>query len=95
MTPAPKLTEQQARAIAEQGLRLRNISYDEKTGLRARFDGLSTEVLGRKGEEIMLWTVSYLTAPNSFGFDQEMFFVDIDDSTAEILYIIGPREYIE
>lgn len=91
----PTQTEQQVLAIAEQGLRTRGIPYDETTGLRARFDGVSTEVLGHAGKEIMLWTVSYLTAPNPFGFDQEAFFIDIDDAAAEILYIIGPREYMQ
>lgn len=95
MPPKPTLTEQQVLAIAAQGLHARSIAYDETVGLRARFDGINTDVLGYKGKEIILWTVSYLTAPNDFGFEQEAFFVDIDDTTAEILYIIGPREYIK
>lgn len=95
MKDTPQLDEQQVQAIALEGLRLRGIAYDQEAGLSARFDGISTDVLGRKGEEVKLWTVSYLTESNPFGFDQETFFIDIDDATAEILYIIGPREFIE
>lgn len=92
MNTSPKLTETEVLLIAQQGLTTRIISYDEATGFKARYDGISNDLLGFEGQNISFWTVSYLTSPGFF--DQEMFFVKVSDDAGQVLYITGPREYI-
>lgn len=88
----PSLSEEEVLLLARQGLTARQITYDTATGLIARYDGLSSDLLGLEGQSISYWTISYLTSPGFF--DQEMFFIKLDDTSRKVLYIIGPREHI-
>ncbi|SHL84574.1 hypothetical protein [Hymenobacter psychrotolerans] len=92
MSSLPSLTEETVLQLAAQALADRQIAYDTTTGLQARYEGTSTGLLGFEGQPIRHWTVSFLTNPGFF--DQEMFFIKLDDTTRKVLYILGPREFI-
>ncbi|OUJ67775.1 hypothetical protein [Hymenobacter crusticola] len=78
------ISQQQALDLAQATLLSMHLRYDEAAGLQAR--------LARKHASApLVWTVSYQTEPNPFGFEQETNYIEVDGLTGEVLAILTPR----
>jgi hypothetical protein len=78
------LTEKQALEIASKTLQARGLTYDEKEGLTSEL--LTMEIASHA---TAVWVVSYVSRPDIF--EPHDYFMYIQDSTAELLYILGPH----
>lgn len=88
----PRLTESEVAAIAARILRSKHWAYDELLGLRPRWRGVETDVPGREGEILSLWSVGFTTLAEPF--DPVDRFLAIDDLTGEPVYVLlGPGRY--
>lgn len=88
----PRLTESEVVAIAAHVLRSKHWAYDEAQGLRPRWQGIETDVSGREGEALALWSVGFTTPAEPF--DPVDRFLTIDDHTGEPVYVLlGPGRY--
>ena len=81
----PSLTNQQVLQIAIQALQMRELTYDEREGLSARF----VEQSAARASFPSYWIVSYVSRPSLL--DSRDYFIHIQDDTGEVQYILGPH----
>jgi hypothetical protein len=78
------LTEKQTLELASKTLQARGLTYDEKEGLTSEL--IAMEIASHT---TAVWVVSYVS--RSDFFEPHDYFMYIQDSTAEVLYILGPH----
>jgi hypothetical protein len=83
----PKLTANQALAIARETLQQQDLTYDASEGLAAQFT--DTTIGATTDTSVASWCVSYVSEPGVF--KQHDFFMFIADDTGQMLYILGPH----
>ncbi|WP_022821953.1 hypothetical protein [Hymenobacter norwichensis] len=83
----PKLTANQAIAIAKETFQRYGLTYDAQEGLAAQFTDVTTGAT--TDTPAAYWCVSYVSEPGVF--EQHDFFMFIADDTGRMLYILGPH----